>query len=128
MLFRSLPTLLSYVGLEKPAKLPGRDYAAALRGEKAEWDDTVYYEFDNTRAIRTREWKLVRRHPEGPDELYDLAKDPDERVNLARDGSSAERREGLNQRLQDFFARHADPKYDLWKGGVSKVRRPLAGP
>ena len=59
------------------------------------------------------------------DELYDLAKDPDERVNLARDGASAKRRDELTRRLQDFFSRHADPKYDLWKGGVSKVRRPL---
>src|SRR5262245_16141792 len=75
-----LPSVLDHLGLKdktptKPA-LPGRSYAKALRGETVEWGDAVFFEFENTRAIRTAEWKLVTRFPDGPNELYDLKGDP----------------------------------------------------
>ncbi len=33
--------------------------------------------------VRTRDWKYVHRYPDGPHELYDLARDPGERANVA---------------------------------------------
>src|SRR5688572_17714867 len=82
-----LPTLLDYLGLsdKTPAEptLPGRSYAAELRkGDSAERADAVFFEFENTRAIRTATWKYVQRFPDGPDELYDLGADPGEETNL----------------------------------------------
>ena len=116
-----LPTLLGYLGMKeaKPAGLPGRDFSTALRGESGQTSDAVFYEFENTRAIRTGEWKLIRRFPNGPDELYDLKADPGERRNLIGSGQA----DDLRRRLSEFFDRIADPKYNLWRGGVSKVRR-----
>lgn len=101
---------------------PGRSFAPALRGAKlAAREDAVYFEFETVRAVRTREWKLVRRFGEGPQELYDLKSDPGERVNLFDAGEHAAVREALDRRLREFFARHADPQYDLWRGGRSKA-------
>ena len=34
----------------------------------------------------------------------------------------------MTQRLNDFFARYADPQYDIWKGGKSKAKRLVETP
>lgn len=118
------PTLLRYLGLgdRLPAGLPGRDYSALLEGRALpQWDDTVFFEFENVRSIRTAEWKYIERIHEEPNELYDLVRDPGERLNLAGRPEHAARQAALRERLQAFFAQHANPKWDLWKGGRSKA-------
>lgn len=122
-----LPTVLSYLGLgdKMPAKpkSPGRDFSGALLGKPTEWDNVMYYEMETVRAIRTDDWKYVARHPNGPNELYDMKKDQQERFNLyGQNGNEAKHKE-LAQRLEQFFAAYADPKYDIWKGGKSKAGR-----
>ena len=81
-----MPTLLSYLGLggKMPTepRSPGRDYSPILRGKSLAWDNMVAYEAENTRAIRTADWKYVERYPDGPHELYDLRVDPGEQFNL----------------------------------------------
>ena len=126
------PSMLEYLGLESPLPsdllLPGRSFAPALRGEALGWDDQVaIHEYENTRAIQTPEWKLIRRHPDGPDELYDMVRDPGERVNLIGYPDHEAVIGGLDARLTAFFAKHADPRYDLWSGGISKAGRSLTG-
>ena len=93
-----LPTVLDYLGLkdkqaaEPPS--PGRSYAAALRGQPVEWDNVMFFDFENVRAVRTDRWKYIVRFPEGPNELYDLKADPGERTNLVdRDAHAATRKE-----------------------------------
>ncbi len=121
-----LPTLLSYLGNEDPQAMigdsPGRDFTEILKGRTLEWDDVVYYEYENTRAIRTAEWKYVHRVPSGPYELYNLTDDPGEQFNLYDQPNRKEIQTSLRQRLEEFFNRYADPQYDLWKGGRSKPR------
>jgi arylsulfatase A-like enzyme len=105
-------------------KSPGRDFSAALRGQKLQnWDNTVFYEMETTRAIRSERWKFVSRHPSGPFELYDRQSDPQERFNLYAQPGTADIQADLAKQLDTFFTRHADPKYDLWKGGRSKAKR-----
>ncbi len=121
-----LPTVLSYLGLadEVPSKpaLPGRDYSRALEGRQIDWEDVIFWEFENTRMIRTKDWKYTRRHPDGPDELYDMKNTPGERVNFIRNEAYTDIQEMLRRRLDEFFERFADPQYDLLKGGRSKAR------
>ena len=50
----------------------------------AEWDNVIYYEFENCRMIRTDDYKFTHRFPDGPNELYNLKDDPGERNNLRR--------------------------------------------
>lgn len=130
------PTVLSYLGLagqipERPAP-PGRDFSPALRGERIDWENVVFYEFENCRAIRTDRWKLIlRRFPADVCELYDLGSDPGERNNLFGRPEHAAVQTELADRLETFFDRYADPQYDLWHGGGSKshlLTRPKAAP
>ncbi|REJ88851.1 MAG: DUF4976 domain-containing protein [Planctomycetota bacterium] len=120
-----LPTLLSMLSLKErlPAepKAPGRDFSPALRGEELEWDNVHFYEFENVRAIRTDRWKYIERIHQSPNELYDLSADPDEHNNLYGDPGQSETVLSLRNRLLSFFDEHADPQWDLWRGGTSKT-------
>jgi arylsulfatase A-like enzyme len=65
-----LPTVLAQLSLAEKMpttpKSPGRDFSRALKGEPLDaWDDTTFFEFENVRAIRTREWKLIARFTAG---------------------------------------------------------------
>ncbi|MCZ6632011.1 MAG: sulfatase-like hydrolase/transferase [bacterium] len=117
------PSLLDYLGLSEhiPDTSPGTSYAPALRGDSQDWDNTVFHEFENARMIRTDRWKYTWRHPDGPDELYDMQADPGERQNLA--GSSGEVVQDLRAQLSTFFDTYANPEYDVWRGGRSKAGR-----
>ena len=120
-----LPSVLHHLDLaaKAPKQSPGRDFSRTLRGEKIEWDNVIFYEMEHTRAIRTEEWKYVARHPDGPSELYDMKTDPQERFNLFGQPKHAEKQRTLAARLDEFFQRHADPQYDVWKDGRSKAGR-----
>jgi arylsulfatase A-like enzyme len=126
-----VPTVLGHLGLAdrvpREPRGPGRDLAplladAAAPGFTAE-SEPVFYEMENTRAIRTDRWKLVRRHPDGPHELYDMQADPMERVNLYGQPGTDATAETLRRDLERFFATYADPRYDLWRDGTSKAPR-----
>ena len=85
-----------------------------------QWENAVFYEFENVRAIRTDRWKCVVRVGGHPNELYDLEHDPNERNNLWDDTAHESVRTSLQQRLHAFFKKYADPKWDLWRGGGAK--------
>lgn len=122
-----LPTVLGHLGLAdrmpRAPVSPGRDFSAALRGRPLTWENVMFYEMETTRAVREEEWKYVARYPNGPYELYNLKQDPQERFNLFGQPGTEARRTELARRLDEFFARYADPKYDIWKGGISKAKR-----
>lgn len=111
-----MPTLLEMCGVsyEQPERLPGRSFAAVLRGESNEFreDVVVYDEYGPVRMIRTREWKYVHRYPDGPDELYDLKNDPQEHCNLINDPAQAQRIADMSGRLTGWFNRYVDPELD----------------
>ena len=69
--------------------------------------------------LRTREWKLVLRLPNGPDELYDLQNDPDEAENLICSPRHQDLVSQLKAELERWFARYVDPQFDGSKEAVS---------
>ncbi|MFV1968460.1 MAG: sulfatase [Pirellulaceae bacterium] len=120
-----LPTVLSYLDLPKALdgatpRSPGRDFSPVLLDQERPWENTVYYEMEYVRAIRTGRYKYVHRL-KGPFELYDLEQDPYEKFNLFGQPSHTDIQHELKQRLDGFFAEYADPKYDLYHGGTSKA-------
>lgn len=120
-----MPSVLSFLGLpmpQGPPPSPGRDFSPTLRGEELQdWTDEAFLEFENVRAIRTRDWKYVERLGEAPEvELFDLKADPEELNNLADAEAHATVKRGLRQRMHQWFVRHADPNFDLWNGGGSQ--------
>lgn len=121
--FDLFPTLLEYLGLgdRQIANTPGRSFAPALTGKDLDWDDTVFFEYIDTRVIQTRDWKYTKRFLAAPHELYDLARDPGETRNLADDPEFQSVRNELDTRLTAFFHRYADPRFDIWHGGTAKA-------
>ncbi len=119
-----LPTVLDYVGLKDKTPnsppLPGHSFAAALNGKPIDWENVIYHEFENVRMIRTSKWKLTVRYPYGPDELYNMESDPEERENVIHIPGNGPVIKGLEKKLSAFFAQYIDPKWDRWNGGATK--------
>lgn len=106
-------TILGALGVPVPrgAKARGVDFSPLLRGQTMSTADAVFGQYDlhnsglaYLRMIRTSRYKYVRPfHANMMDELYDLAKDPDEKENLLRNGM--EPRAGYEQVHKDLQAR-----------------------
>ena len=120
-----LPTVLDHVGLGvvEVEGSPGRSFAAALAGEAlAGWDDVAFFENETARSVRTLT-HLYTAHLEGTGEpeLYDLVADPQQWHDVAAEPANQAVVSELDQRLREFFTRHADPRYDLWNGGSAQA-------
>ena len=105
------------------ANSPARSFAQSLNSGKFNRDDEVFLEQEETRAIRTPKWLYKHRFQGAPnppyaDELYDLTNDPAENSNLVDDPAYSEIARELIEKIDDFFNQYADPRYDLWKGGM----------
>ena len=77
------------------------------RGRK--WRDVQFGEYGTVRMVRTDRYKLVRRHPNGPDELFDLEADPRESRNRFDDPSCQAVISDLGAMLDSYFRRHSSP-------------------
>ena len=121
-------TILAYLDLrqmEINENTPSRSFAPLLRGEELTWENCVFMEQEETRAIRTAKWLYMKRFQGSrlypfEDALYNLVDDPDEKQNLIADTHVAEIANALSTRIDSFFKRYANPKYDLWQGGSAK--------
>ncbi len=111
-----MPTLLDYLGIENPqaGTLPGKSFAPLLLGEPVERREqvVVFDEYGPVRMVRTKEWKYVHRYPDGPNELYHLAEDPREQMNLVSDAGCRSIVKEMCRRLDAWFERWADPVRD----------------
>jgi hypothetical protein len=80
-----LPTILDTVGLDNnTSSMHGRSFRPVLEGDSDNHRDLVITGFHEgaDRCIRDREWSLILRPDDEPDELYHLPSDPRERENL----------------------------------------------
>ncbi len=111
-----LPTLLDYSGMKIPEDefLCGRSFADVLRGKNTGLREfvVVFDEYGPVRMIRTKRWKLVRRYPYGPDELYDLDSDPGEEKNLSGDAGYKKIERKLNDILSEWFIKYSKREID----------------
>jgi arylsulfatase A-like enzyme len=121
-------TLTAYLAIDDVPRnhaSPSRSFAPLLQERAAAWDDAVFIDQEETRALRTPDWLYLRRFTGSKtyvlaDELYDLRNDPGESRNLIGESTAAATATALASRLDGFFARHSEAKYDLWKGGTPK--------
>lgn len=117
-----LPTLFNLCGVREPVPCQGRSLASLLRGESYEEREAVFAEniipevittgrldfhfekgqgikdirHPDAKMVRTGRWKL-NYYASGEGELYDLAEDPSEEVNLFDDPGRA----GVKNELKD---------------------------
>jgi len=121
-------TILDYVGVTNTGSSipsPARSFSRILKGETVDWENTTFFEQEETRAIRTPEWLLLKRFKGSEayplqDELYDLTNDVDERVNVVNHPAHAQIYQLLSDKIDAFFSQYTDPRFDLWKGGAPK--------
>jgi len=126
-----MPTLLDFLHIDNPdsKQLPGRSFLPILlTDDSAEYREsvTVYDEYGKARMVRTKEWKYIRRYPDGPDELYDLVNDPGEYHNLLHENrifmhspeEIKEKAQELGEILENWYRVYADPGYDGVKEDV----------
>ena len=133
------PTLLDFAGAEPPRdevdgkavprKFDGVSLRPWLTGAAAppERDSIVVQYYGKQqwvvpiRSIRTRDWKYViyAGGAEHGDELYDLAHDPGEIVNLAHDAKFAATKADLSARLDRWIEDHHDPFKSLAPAGIA---------
>lgn len=121
-------TILDHVGLdhvETNENSPSQSFAPLLRGEKLTWDNAVFMEQEETRAIRTEKWLYMKRFQGSSrypftDELYDLVKDPGEKQNVVGETAVSPIATKLSERIDTFFRQYAHSSYDLWQGGSAK--------
>ena len=85
-----LPTVAELAGAKIPAecKTDGLSLVPYLKGGTAPQREYFYWELHEARrplrAVRFGDWKAVQNGPQAALELYDLAADPSEKTNLAR--------------------------------------------
>ena len=113
------PTLLDYAGLQIPADMQGHSLRGILEGRAQEVREASYYHFyqhgtglPEIIGIRTATHKLI--HYPGMEgkfrwELFDLAKDPDEMINLAHDPEQAPLFDSLKAQLEGLIREVEDP-------------------
>jgi arylsulfatase A-like enzyme len=92
------PTLLELAGLPAPARAQGQSLVPLVEGRQPAWRHEFFYEhhfkhprIPDNEGLRTEQWKYLRFVDQQPvyEELYDLAADPLEEHNLAKEPASA---------------------------------------
>lgn len=126
-IIQTLQELLELDG-ELDENLPGRSFAPVLlRGEERDEHVVILDEYGNSRMIRTKEWKYIHRYPYGPNELYDLVNDPEEKNNLVSLPECDHIRQELLDHLQKWYIQYADPAVDGTREAVTgfgQLRKP----
>lgn len=110
-----LPTLCDLTGVPAPNGVDGLSLRPVLDQRAGEVREMVFGEYYGKqswrvpiRMVRTARWKYVRYLSYG-EELYDLAADPGELRNLAREPNAASERTRLARELDDWIRRTGDP-------------------
>lgn len=112
-------SVLGMLGIRPPRRWrqEGSDFSPLLFGHKRTTHDVTFGQYDLhngglafMRMVRTREWKLVRHYfTNDLDELYHLAEDPGETMNLYLDPKHELVRDELQQRLTAWQRGIRDP-------------------
>lgn len=115
------PTLLHLAEISPPSDMQGRSMRSLLEGRETPWREDFLYEYYEypgahsgrmNRGIRTRRWKYIHFFEEPQEiELYDLANDPLEMVNLAHQPDHRNLRENLARRMQELRTETNDPDW-----------------
>lgn len=101
------PTILGLANVEAPGKMQGIDLIAMLEGKVPARDDFFYeHDFQKTPALPQSEsvvsvdWKYLKYTEHNYEELFNLALDPHETKNLAKDPASQAKLEEMRARYE----------------------------
>ena len=115
------PTLCGFAGIEAPADLRGKDLSAILlgQGEKpdrtyvaSEWHTEWGFTVSPGRMVRTERYKYIHYLEGDFEELYDLEKDPYEKINVARAPAYARALAEMRDVFRQFIRETNDNYYE----------------
>lgn len=101
-----VPTILSYLEIEKPAHLKGENL---LNYEKIK-REKIFVEGHEYRGIIRGKWKYIRSYLKGEEELYNLEVDPMEEINIA--SVEKEKLEEMREILDEWVWENLEGKPD----------------
>lgn len=117
------PTILSLAGCKfgQDPLQPGKSLEEQINHPLKEQSDriVVFDEYSKTRMIKKCNMKYIHRYGDGPCEVYDLAKDPDETQNLFGNPDYERQIQGLKTEMEEWFNQYTIPKMDGRKFGVT---------
>ena len=97
------PTLTALCSLPSPEAVDGKNLVPVLRGESQEVRSSLFTAYRNTvRAVRTKEWKLIRYPERDYTQLFDLNNDPWELNNLSDDAGYQAKVEVMMELMQKW--------------------------
>ena len=109
-LYDLMPTLLDAVGVETPGGVEGLSLKPVWEGQAPRVRDSIYLTYENKmRAVSDGRWKLIRYPPIDHEQLFDLENDPDEMHNLAEDPEQTEQLARLRALMEKHHAALDDP-------------------
>jgi hypothetical protein len=124
-----LPTVLGALDIPRPPRLRGRDLGGLLSGRTRGGNGFAYAETDEQALLASGTLRLICARRLGACQLFDLARDPAQKQDLAATRSSE--RDALKARLRELSASHG--RYELGglraegKGWPAAIRRAQAG-
>jgi arylsulfatase len=109
-----LPTLAELAGASYPNEFAGKpvlpaegqSLLPAVRGEKSQREESIFWEWSVGKAVRKGDWKLVSHGKNAAWELYNIKRDPTEIKNLIT--------------LEPEIARELEIEFQNWKARVSQ--------
>ena len=101
-LYDIFPSLSTLCGLSQPDSIDGEDFTPIIEGQ-SKGRASLFTTYRNTvRAVRTREWKLIRYPHRDYTQLFNLREDPLELNNLAGDPARQSKSEELTQLMMEW--------------------------
>ena len=116
------PTLLDYLGVEKPAPFQGQSVRPLIEGSSKNWNPVSLAQTSvahrnlglaSLTSLREGDWKYIRG---GREQLYNVAIDPLEKYNLI--ATEDERSKRLSRRLDDLLGEDIGDDPEAFEGGV----------
>lgn len=101
-LYDIFPSLSNLAGLPKPEGIDGEDFTPMING-KAAGRSSLFTTYRSTvRAVRTKEWKMIRYPDRDYTQLFNLKEDPLELRNLSEDQTYSEKVTEMTQLMEDW--------------------------
>jgi len=105
-----MPTILDYLGQPIPQRIHGRSMRPLVEGRAVPWRDYAFCQrADHARMLRTERWKYAYGLGGRMLALYDLANDPQEDRNLAREKAYAATLRRMHRHLLEVMRADGDP-------------------
>jgi arylsulfatase A-like enzyme/CubicO group peptidase (beta-lactamase class C family) len=117
-----LPTAISAAGgqIENRWELDGVNLMPFLSGEKTGRPNlTIYWRLNEMWAVRDGDWKVVKDRGIAGPKLFDLAKDPNEKKDLA--GTDAVKVKELTEKFEAWASTVERPRFGWWQGVGKRI-------